>query len=326
MITLFSRSKRAFSLSSAIFLGTILGAGLAQAQQTAAIHGGGGIVLPPPPLTPIIPVENSYRLQEESVCNQQPCPEEKLVTEKVTVLDNYQWLEDGHDPLVRKWIHAQINYTQLYLSQLKMRPEIANQLTALMNVETETVPVVEKDVYFFEKKLAGQEQKSIYMRKGLQGTDVLLVDASKLSKDQNTSVTIWGASQDAKLLVYGVRKGGADEETIHFRNVATGQDMADVLPRARYFGVSLAPKNAGLYYSIYNATGTHVFYHAFGTPESADNKVFGNTYKGRKLGPLDLVSARVSQDERYLVLHISHGVPATQDDILVKDLRHANSG
>ncbi|MGC9291357.1 MAG: prolyl oligopeptidase family serine peptidase [Acidobacteriaceae bacterium] len=303
----------------------MLVAGWAHAQQTASIQGGGGIVLPPPPPTPMVPIENSYRMQAESSCNQQPCPEEKLVTEKVTVLDNYQWLEDDHSPLVRQWIRAQMDYTQLYLSQVKMRPEIATQLTALMNVDTQTVPLVEKDAYFFEKKLAGQEQSSIYMRKGLQGADVLLVDASKLSKDQDTSVTIWDASQDARLLVYGVRQGGADEETVHIRNIETGQDMADVLPHARYFGVTLAPKNAGLYYSIYNATGTHVFYHAFGTPVSADAKVFSGTYKGRKLGPLDLVQVQVSQDERFLVLHISHGVPATQEDILVRDLRHAGS-
>jgi prolyl oligopeptidase len=248
-----------------------------------------------------------------------------LVTEKVTVLDNYQWLEDGHSPLVRQWIRAQMDYTQLYLSQVKMRPEIATQLTALMDVDTQTVPLVEKDAYFFEKKLAGQQQPSIYIRKGLQGTDVLLVDASKLSKDQDTSATLWEASQDAKLLVYGVRQGGADEETLHFRNVETGQDMADVLPRARYFGVALAPKNFGVYYSIYDAKGTQVFYHAFGTPVSADAMVFGGTYKGRKLGPLDLARVQLSQDDRYLVLHISHGVPATQEDILVRDLHHAGS-
>lgn len=309
----------------AALMGVVFMAGMAQAQQPSSIHGGGGIVLPPPPPSPMVPVENVYKEQALSSCPQQPCPEEKLVTEKVTVVDNYQWLENQNDPLVRQWIRAQMDYTQLYLSQVKDRTQIANQLTSLMRVDTETMPLVEKGGYFFTKRLADQEQASIYMRKDLQGADVLVVDANNLSKDENTSVTLWDASPDAKLLVYGVREGGADEETIHFRNVETGKDMTDVLPQARYFGVSLAPKDTGVYYSIYNATGSHVFYHAFGAAVKADTKVFGDTYKDRKLGPLDIVRAEVSQDGHYLVLHLSHGVPATQEDILVRDLRHANS-
>ena len=313
-------------MRAAIFLGCLLLSGVfLTAQSTPMIRGGGGITLPSPPPTPIIPVVDQYRIKSVSACNQSPCPEEQAVSEKITVVDNYRWLESDHDPLVRQWIGAQMAYTQLYLSQVKNRLRIAHELTALMNVDTETMPIVEKDVYFFKKKMADQNQGSIYMRRGLQGHDELLVDVSKLSADQNTSATIWDAAKDAKFLVYGVRVGGADEETIHILDTKTQQDLADVLPRARYFGVNLAPKSKGLYYATYTKAGTHVYYHGFGTPFSADKMIFGDSYKGRKLGPLDLTSVSVSENERYLVLRISHGVPATQEDILVKDLRHPDS-
>ena len=316
---------------SALILGILLFAGIAPAQQTAPmpagpIHGGGGITMPPPPPTPIIPVTDQYQVQTVTACAQPPCAEDKSTLKKVTVTDNYRWLEDNNSPRVRQWIQSQIAYTNLYLSQVKIRPQIVRQLTALMNVDTQTVPLVEKDVYFFKKRMADQNQSSIYMRRGLHGADTLLVDAAKLSADQNTSVTIRDASLEGKWLVYGVRVGGADEETLHVLNVDTHQDLPDVLPHARYFGVSLAPKNKGLYYSVYNPTGTHVFYHAFGTPVASDKMIFGDDYKGRKLGPLDLTSVRVSQNDRYLVLQISHGVPATQEDVLVQDLRHPASG
>jgi prolyl oligopeptidase len=296
-----------------------------QAQQTGPIHGGGGITLPPPPPTPIIPIVDQYRTRTVTACNQPPCPEEQSVSQKITVVDNYRWLENGQDPRVRQWIGAQMAYTQLYLSQVKNRSQIAQALTTLMKVDTETVPLVENGVYFFKKRLADQNQGSIYMRRGLEGLDELLVDASKLSADQNTSATIWDASKDAKLLVYGVREGGADEETIHLRDTKTRQDLPDVLPHARFFGVSLAPRSKGLYYATYTPAGTHVYYHALGTPVSADKMIFGDTYKGRKLGPLDLTSVSVSENEHYLVLSISHGVPAKQQDVLVKDLRHSDA-
>lgn len=305
-----------------VVLGTVLGSVGLQAQQTGTIHGGGGITLPPPPPTPIIPVVDQYRSQTVTGCSQPPCPEARSVSQKITVVDNYRWLESDRDPLVRQWIGAQMAYTDLYLSQVKNRSRIAQSLAALMKVDTESVPLVEKGVYFFKKKTAEQNQGSIYMRRGLQGNDTLLVDAGKLSADQNTSATIWDAAKDAKLLVYGVREGGADEESIHVRDTKTLQDLPDVLPHARYFGVSLAPKSGGLYYATYTRAGTHVYYHPFGSPVSADKMIFGDTYKGRKLGPLDLTSVAVSGNGHYLVLQISHGVPAKQQDVLVKDLRH----
>jgi prolyl oligopeptidase len=304
----------------------VLSGPIVMAQKKETIRGGGGIVLPSPPSTPIDPVVDQYRVQTVSACGQPPCAEEKVASEKVTIVDNYRWLEDDHSPHVRQWIKAQMAYTQLYMSHVKDRPEIARQLTALMNVDTQTVPLVEKNAYFFEKRMAGQNQRSIYVRRGLDGADELLIDGTKLSADQNTSVSILDASADSRLLVYGVRVGGADQEMIHIRDVKAGHDLPDVLLRARYFGVSLAPKNEGMYYAVYSDTGTHVFYHSFGAPAAADKMIFGDEYKGRKLGPLDLTSAWVSENERYLVLQISHGVPATQEDVLVKDLRHPESG
>ena len=296
-----------------------------RAQQTGPIHGGSGIALPPPPPTPIIPVVTQYRSQSVTACAQPPCAEDRSVSQNITVVDNYRWLESDHDPLVRQWIGVQMAYTNLYLSQVKNRPRIAQSLAALMKVDTETVPLAEKGVYFFKRKMADQNQGSIYMRRGLQGTDTLLVDAGKLSADQNTSATIWDAAKDAKLLVYGVREGGADEESIHVRDTKTLQDLSDVLPHARYFGVSMAPKSKGLYYATYTRAGTHVYYHAFGSPVSADKMIFGDMYKGRKLGALDLTSVSASGNGHYLMLQISHGVPAKQQDVLVKDLRHTDA-
>jgi len=56
----------------------------------------------------------------------------------------------------------------------------------------------------------------------LHGQDARLVDAARLTADQNTSVQIKDISKDGTLLVYGVRSGGADEESVHILEVATG--------------------------------------------------------------------------------------------------------
>jgi prolyl oligopeptidase len=270
------------------------------------VRGGNGIELTAPPPTAVHAVVDDYH--------------------GVKVEDPYQWLEDAKSPETRAWIDAQNRYTQSYLSQVKIRPEIVKQLTALERVDEYSIPTLRGGKYFFEKRLAAENQASIYVRAGWKGEDERLIDATKLSADQNTSVDIRDISEEGSLLVYGVRQGGADEVSIHTMKLKDRTDLPDVLPSARYFGVSLSPGNKGLYYSRFTPhEGTTVWLHTFGLPLERDVRVFGGEYRGIKLGELDLIGASVTDNQRYLIIQIAHGVPATRDDILVKDLRKPDS-
>jgi prolyl oligopeptidase len=273
--------------------------------QPSAISGREGIALPSLPVATVTPVTDDYF--------------------GTNIVDNYRWLEDAKSPETRAWIDEENKYTQQYLSQVKMLPEIRQGLTALERVDEYSVPTVRGGKYFFEKRLADENQASIYERVGWKGADERLIDATKLSADQNTSVRIWDISDDGGLLVYGVQQGGADETEIHFFRVKERSDLKDVLPSARYFGASLSPKADGLYYSRFTHEGTTVWFHKLGTPVAADTKIFGGEYKGEKLGELALVGAYVTDNHHFLIITISHGVPATRDDILVKDLRKPDS-
>src|SRR5689334_23541598 len=203
------------------------------------VRGAHGIVLPPPPPTEVRPVTDEVSAH--------------------ALTDNYRWLEDQKSPETRAWIDAQMRYTEQYLSQVKIRPEIVKRLTELHHVETVGIPVERNNTYFYSKRLPDENQPSIYIRKGLHGADERLIDATKLSEDQNTSVHINDISKDAALLVYGIREGGADEQTVHLLDVPNRKQLPDVLPRARYSSVSLAPDKQAIYYSKFEPTGTLVY-------------------------------------------------------------------
>ena len=270
--------------------------------QSRDIHGANGITLPPPPVAAIHAVIDDYN--------------------GTKITDDYRWLEDAKSPETRSWIDAENKYTQEYLSRVKIRPEILKQLTELERVDEYSVPRLRAGKYFFTKRLAQENQASIYVREGWTGADERLVDATKLSADQNTSVEIEDVSRDGSLLIYGVRQGGADEVSIHALKVADRQELPDILPSGRYFSVSVSPGNKGIYYSLLVLhEGTTVWLHTMGTPINRDLKVFGGEYRGVKLGELDFIDAHVTQNEDYLLVQISHGVPSTRDDFLVRDLR-----
>ena len=288
--------RRACTLASALLL-----AALAPVTRAQAIHGDNGITLGPPPVAQVDTVTDDY------------------AGTKIT--DPYRWLEDAKSPATRAWIGEENAYTQQYLSQIHDRASIAAQLTALERVDRYTMPQIRGGKYFFTKRLADENQASIYMRQGFNGKDDRLIDATQLSADQNTNVGINDVSDDGNILVYGIRVGGADEESVHVRDLRSGKDLPDVLPSARYSGVTLTPDNSGLYYAKFTHQGTSVWLHKFGTPVDSDTKIFGGEYRGQQLGELDLVSVRVTDNRHWLIISIAHGVPATTEDYLVRDLR-----
>jgi prolyl oligopeptidase len=278
------------------------------------IHGREGITLPPPPAVNQVPVTDDY------------------FGTKVT--DNYRWLEDAKSTETRAFIDAQNAYTTRYLKQARIRPQVQDDLDALENVSAEGAPMERAGGYFFRKRLAGEQQFSIYLRRAVEASgkkpasapqDERLVDPAALTRDPNTSVGIEDVSRDGSLLAYWMREGGADEATVHIFNVKTRKALEDALPAARYSSIAFAPDGASFYYARNDRQGTLLYQHVLGTRVSKDALVFGHEFRGEPLTGNDLFSAWITDDGRYLVIAISRGVPAKREDIVFRDLTKPNS-
>jgi prolyl oligopeptidase len=269
------------------------------------IHGREGITLPPPPAVESIPVVDDYF--------------------GTKIVDNYRWLEDARSPETRAFIDAQNAYTARYLKQAAIRAQAVRDLDALENVSQTRTPLERAGSYFFRKRLAGEQQFSIYARAGWTGKDERLIDPAKLSQDPNTSVGLEDVSRDGELVAYSVQQGGADETSVQVFNVKTGKTLEDELPTARYFSISFAPDGASLYYARNDKEETLLYQHVLGTRNSQDTLVFGREFRGEKLGPDDLFTGEVSDDGRYLIVENHRGVPAKRVDIVFRDLTKPES-
>jgi prolyl oligopeptidase len=268
-------------------------------------------MLAKPPVVAQDPVTDSYAVAGSST--------------PVTITDPYRWLEDAKSPRTRAFIAAENAYTQSYFDQVKALPEIRSSMSALLRVDSTSVPLHRGEWYFFSRRKADQNQAAIYRRRGLHGVDELLIDANTMSADGNTSVNMIDVSDDATLMTYGVRVGGADETEVHFLDLKTLKPTGDVLPSARYYGVDLSPDKSGVYYSkFFPHEGCRVFFHRFGSTD-ADTMLLGKEYKGEALGEIDGIGVSVTDNGHYLVFDIGRGVPAKRVDILIKDLRKPDS-
>ena len=202
--------QRVFGLMLVLWLGVGTGA-IAQ-----TIHGRDGITLPPPP----------------AVDDASPVLDNYFGTK---IPDNYRWLEDAKSPETRAFIDAENAYTTRYMKQARIRPQVVDDLESLEQVSSWTMPIERGGNYYFEKRLAGEGQSSIYIRHGWTGKDERLIDPAVLSRDPNTSVRLADVSRDGSLIAYGVRQGGADETTVRVFNVKTGKTLEDELPTGLYW-------------------------------------------------------------------------------------------
>ena len=233
----------------------------------------------------------------------------------VEVRDPYRWLEDQDAAETRAWIDAQNEYTDTVLGLLPGRERLRGMAAAVLERDVWGLPNERGGRYFFSRRRADQDLAVVYVREGLDGADRVLIDPHPLSPDHTTSVALRDISDDGRLVAYAVREGGVDEVAIRLRDVDTGEDLPDLLPPARYGGVSLTPDGDGFYYERYGDVTPRVMYHALGSDPATDRQIFGEGYERHHI-PVTLLS----DDGRWLVVHVIEG-SSGPTEIHVKDLR-----
>lgn len=254
------------------------------------------VVVPPPPETAVINVSETLHGME--------------------IVDPYRWLEDQESPETREWIRAQNEYTDSILNSLPGREKLKELVSSFIKIDAMGMPREMGGRYFFFKRRADQELYVIYMRKGLEGEDEVLIDPHPMSEDRTTSVGISDISKDGKMLAYSVRKGGEDEVEIRFLDVDSRKDLPDSLPKSRYFGLSLTPDKSGFYYTRhFPDKGPRIYYHKMGTETAEDRLIFGEGY-----GPEMILFGELSEDGRWLMITVLYGSSADKTEIYLQDV------
>ena len=202
----------------------------------------------------------------------------------VQVADPYRWLEDLDAPATREWLQAEAHLTETYLDAIPQRGRISARLAELYDFEKTGVPFRENGRYFYTTNSGRQEQSVLMMVQELAQTPVTVLDPNTLPSAGHPVVVGYVASHDGSLLAYGISFSGSDWREWRIRNLATGQDLPDVLRFTKYYAPVFTPDGKGLYYSAFPAPAAGaelstqdldnaVYYHALGTPASADRRV-----------------------------------------------------
>lgn len=227
------------------------------------------------------------------------------------VEDPYRWFEQTSDPKVREWITAQNALAQPYLEGIPARETIKKRMTELWNYERYDLPVRRGDHYFYSRNDGLQNQSVLYVADSLQGQPRVLLDPNTLSKDATIALAEIVPSPDGKVLAYSLSDGGTDWRTWHFRDVATGTDLPDVLRFVKFSLVYWTADSHMVYYARYplRADGSgddtkqrEVYWHRMGTGQDVDERVFKVVDH-----PTRNPFVQISDDFRYLVIGLYDG-------------------
>lgn len=225
----------------------------------------------------------------------------------VKISDPYRWLEDQNSPETRAWLAAQANYTHEILNGVERRPAIVKRLTELMRTDSISSLHHRAGKFFFLRRSPEQNQPVLYLRDGVKGKDVALLNPNEWGGSK--SLTIGDISSDGSRLAYGIRQGGEDEIEVHTLDVAARKDAGDILPRARYMGLRLMPAGNGLFYVRFSAAGPRLYSKSSGKPEEL---LFGDSY-----GPKNLIMASLPESGKYLHITVLEGSAGARDEVYV---------
>ena len=184
-----------------------------------------------------------------------PARQDDLIDEYhgTAISDPYRWLEDPDSAETQAWVAAQNELTRSFLAELTIRPQIEARLTTLWDYPKYSTPVARHGRYFYHYNNGLQNQAVLVQQDGLEGQPTELIDPNQLSDDGTIALINQAFSDDGALLAYGLSHSGSDWQHIHIRDVATGQDYAEVIEWSKFTPIAWLKDNSGFFYARYPA-------------------------------------------------------------------------
>ena len=267
--------------------------------------------------------ESTSSVQGESQSGGMPkvsdYPETKTVTQQdnyhgTVVSDPYRWLEEEKSEEVSAWVESQNTLARPYLAELPSRERYKERLTALWDYEKYSTPYMVNGKLFYSYNDGLQNQYVLYMADGVNGKPEVLIDPNTLSEDGTVSMASTELSPKASFLAYMLSDGGTDWKTILVRDTSKKSDLTDTIKGIKFSNIAWLPDESGFFYSRYpqNEAGKYddsqtvsIYFHAIGTAQSEDKKVFAFDNK-----PTWNPYPSVVQDGKTLLISVFEGYQA----------------
>ncbi len=227
------------------------------------------------------------------------------------VADPYRWMEELEAPEVAAWVEGENRISVPFLANLPGHAEIQARLTELWNYERFGIPFKEAGLYFFTRNDGLQDQDVLYVAETLDAEPRVIIDPNGFSEDATVALAGWNVSPDGRFIAYATSDGGTDWNSWRIREVATGEDLPDVVSFTKFTGASWLPDGSGFFYSRHPArpdgqgdgqAQVKIYFHPVGTDQGGDELVY-SVEDSESRNPY----GTVTEDGRYLIVNLFEG-------------------
>ena len=203
--------------------------------------------------------------------------------------DDYYWLRERDNPAVIQYLAEENAYYDAVMAPLKPMAQrlYEEQLARIQQTDVE-VPVQDGPYFYYRRTEEGAAYPIFARRRaGSRGEldaapEEVLLDQNALAAGKDFySLTVQRVSPDHTLLAYLDNQTGTDRYTLHVKNLATGEMLADTRDDVTLFGsVEWDPKGEALYCITVDPTtqrAHRLVRHRLGTDASEDEVVYDET-------------------------------------------------
>ncbi len=177
-----------------------------------------------------------------------------------TVDDPYRWLEDTAAPEAAAWMRAHSDHAHALLGSINGRERLRERLAELDEAVPARVGSVVRrpgELYFYQRRSAGEEQFKLYAQTGLAGEPRLLFDPEPLAEASGVphAINYFSVSPDGSLVALGVSAAGSEEAAMRILDTATGEQLGPEIDRALFGAISWSPDSDEIFFHRVQALG-----------------------------------------------------------------------
>ncbi len=214
----------------------------------------------------------------------------KLVAHGDTRIDNYYWMRlsddqknakvpDEQTRKVLDYLHAENDYCEAKLAPVQeLREKLYREITGRLKPDDVSVPFPENGYYYYTRYEEGKEYPLYCRKKGSpEAPEEVMLDANELAAGHDYfGIGGWSVSPGNDLLVFGVDTVGRRQYVLMFKDLRTGDLLADEVPNTTGSAV-WANDNRTVFYTRRDPVtlrAQEILRHSLGTPVGEDPSVY----------------------------------------------------
>lgn len=195
-----------------------------------------------------------------------------------TRIDPYYWVRERENPDMLDYLEAENEYLRAMMEHTEpLQETLFEEMKGRIKQDDASVPV-ELDGYFYYVRYEEGKEYAIHARRkgSMDAPEEVLIDANEFAGDGYFSLSSVEVSHDGTLLAFAIDTVGRRFYTIHFKDLRTGDILADEI-HASTPNIVWAADNKTLFYTKQDPVTLRfekVYRHTLGQDPSKDPLVY----------------------------------------------------